>query len=244
MHVINTEMGGLQVRVVSAGAEDKPEVVAVLCHGFGAPGTDLVGLGGEIFSMAPTLKGRVRFYFPAAPLSLEALGMFGARAWWHLDMEALEKSLQSGKPRIRRKEKPEGLPNARRHLLALVDDVQKQTRLPISKVVLGGFSQGSMLATDAALRMEEAPGGLCIFSGTLLSEDDWTRLAKKRAGLRVVQTHGRQDMLLAFDEAQALRDLLQKAGLKMAFHAFNDGHTIDMHGVKMLADLLDTVAKG
>ena len=92
--------------------------------------------------------------------------------------------------------------------------------------MLGGFSQGAMLATDVALRLDEPPAGLVIFSGTLVNEAEWAARAPRRAGLGVLQSHGRQDPLLPFDNAVALRDLLAGAGLAVDFFAFDGGHAL------------------
>src|SRR5436309_2302056 len=72
-----------------------------------------------------------------------------------------------------RKAEPEGMAKARAMMLKLVDELVAQTGLPLGKIVLGGFSQGAMISTDVALRLEEAPRALAILSGTLLIEDAW-----------------------------------------------------------------------
>jgi phospholipase/carboxylesterase len=59
------------------GGGDGPLVV--LMHGFGAPGTDLVGL----WRVLDVPRG-VRFAFPEAPNEIP--GMPGAKAWWNLDL--------------------------------------------------------------------------------------------------------------------------------------------------------------
>ncbi|GIS63435.1 MAG: hypothetical protein CM1200mP2_56600 [Planctomycetaceae bacterium] len=52
---------------------------------------------------APELIGRTRLIFPAAPLSLDEVGMPGGRAWWHLDLEALNNAMGArGIPRPER----------------------------------------------------------------------------------------------------------------------------------------------
>ena len=112
---------------------------------------------------------------------------------------------------------------ARRHL---VQEVANQTGLPMQKLVLGGFSQGAMIATDVALRLEEAPGALVVLSGTLLIEDAWRTKAKARTGLPVFQSHGRQDPVLPFAAAEWLRDLFVEAGMQHEFVPFDGGHTI------------------
>src|SRR3954462_9332160 len=102
MRVTTIELAGLTTHVV--GPADASTTV-VLLHGFGAPGTDLVPLANAIASpgSAP------RFVFPEAPLELDRF----SRAWWLLDLEALEAELARGQPRDRRTEIPDGLPSAR-----------------------------------------------------------------------------------------------------------------------------------
>ena len=233
------ELGGLTCRVVSrlpVGVQ--PKLVVVLCHGFGAPGTDLVGIGDELFDLSPKLADSTEIIFPAAPLSLDQFGMFGGRAWWHIDMEELIGAIEHGNIRILRERRPDGIEEARDLLLALIDDVRTRTGLPLSQFVLGGFSQGSMLAVEAALNLPEPPGGLCLWSSTLVSEVDWRPKAARLKGVPVLQSHGRQDQILPFDAAVWLRDMLVEAGAIMDFIPFNGPHTIPMPGLEHLAEML------
>ena len=95
-----------------------------------------------------------------------------------------------------------------------------------------------MVATDVALRLEEAPAGLLIFSGSLISEPEWRKRAPSRRGLKVLQSHGTQDPLLPFERAVALRDLLIDAGLEVDFLSFEGGHTIPAEALERAADFL------
>ena len=221
---MHTEIAGLSVEVFQA-TQTAPTAAVILCHGFGAPGDDLVGLAPELVSAVPALRD-VRFYFPAAPLTLE-MGFGDSRAWWLIDMGAVQKLAHdpAAQREFRRKE-PEGMPAARKALLALVQDVAAHTGLPMKKIILGGFSQGAMIATDVALRLEEAPGGLCVLSGTLLIEDAWKLKAKARAGLPVFQSHGRQDPILPYVAAEWLKELFVESGMEHEFVPFDGGHTI------------------
>jgi phospholipase/carboxylesterase len=195
--------------------------LVVLLHGFGAPGTDLVGLWRVL-----DVPRETRFLFPAAPLRLG--GPYGdGRAWWPIDMVALERALARGELRDLADSEPEGLPAARAAVGRVLDEAD--TRLAPSALVLGGFSQGAMLACDVALgEPERSLAGLVLLSGTLLAEARWTRAAPARAGLRVLQSHGTHDPLLPFAMAERLRDRLVAAGLSVDFVPFRGGHEIPM----------------
>jgi len=237
MKRIRTNLGGLDAIILEPeGGARRPDVNVILCHGFGAPGEDLVGLGPELAQVSPELSSRVRWIFPHAPLSLDAYGAPGGRAWWLIDMEAM-----LGQRNWDRfvEEVPEGLPKARRMLTALVEEIGTRTEIPSGRTVLGGFSQGAMLTTDLALRLEEPPLGLGILSGTLISRLAWTERAPKRRGLPVFQSHGRQDPILPFEVSERLRKLLEESGLNVEFTGFNGPHTISMGVLTQLGRWLE-----
>lgn len=238
MHSVATSYGGLNCRVLQEG-DDAPEVLFVLCHGYGAPGTDLVPLGPEIASAAPHLRDRIRFAFPEAPLSLAEMGLPDGRAWWHLDVAAISRAIEQGELRDLRGGFPEGVPEARDMLSAAVTELAAEAGLPLDRVVLGGFSQGSMLATDVALRLPESPAGLCVLSGTLVAEEEWRALASDRGAMPVFQSHGRFDPILPFQGATWLRDALVESGLPVEFHEFDGVHTIPYEAIQRMAALVE-----
>jgi phospholipase/carboxylesterase len=209
------DLAGLTTRIV--GPADAA-TTCVLLHGFGAPGDDLVPLAGA-------LEGPVRFVFPEAPLSLG--GLYGdARAWWLLDLARLEDDQRRGVPRDRRDEVPEGLSEARAQVMRLLDQVQARFSVAAPALVLGGFSQGAMLALDVALHRDAPPAGLLLMSGTLIAEAAWQPRMASLAGVPVMLAHGRHDGLLPFSIAEVLRDRLTAAGADVDWQPFPGGHEI------------------
>src|SRR5579872_3760051 len=122
-----------------------------------------------------------------------------------------------------------------------VEQIIRETGLPLEKILLGGFSQGSMVAVDVALRLADRPAGLIVFSGTLLAEREWTELARKRGRLPVLQTHGLHDPILPFPAAEGLRDLFIASGFDVTFLPFPGPHTIPFEALKRAANLLTRV---
>ena len=209
----------------------------MLCHGYGAPGDDLVSLAPEVLQHDPTLARRVRFVFPEAPLALDNVP-FGGRAWWPIDMAQLQRRMVEGTVAAMMDEAPAGLPEARRLLLSTIEALQQQTKLPLSRFVIGGFSQGAMLTTDVVLRLDEAPAALVVLSGTLISKEQWRAQATRRTGLTVLQSHGTRDPILPYAGAKALEQLLVDAGLRVQFTTFSGGHGIDGAVLEALSGLV------
>jgi phospholipase/carboxylesterase len=207
--------------------------VVILMHGYGAPGTDLVPLWREL-----SVPHEVRFVFPEAPHDLG----FGGRAWWPIDMVRLQERFQKGAVEQLIAEVPEGIVEARTAVLAMLDAMQREIGLVPETTIIGGFSQGAMLATDVVLHSDQKFGGLAVLSGTLISHEEWLPLMPARRGLPVFQSHGRSDAVLPFDLAERLRDELTQAGLRVEFAPFNAGHGISGPALDGLAKLINEIA--
>lgn len=216
-----------------------PARLVVLCHGFGAPANDMAQVAKSIQQHLPQNLA-VRFVLAHGLLTLEEYGMPQGRAWWPIDMAALAARQNdiAGYITTIRSEPFPGMALARRALMQLIERELTRAELSYDQCVLAGFSQGAMLSTEVALRLDEPPKALGILSGTLTDESSWRRLAARRTGLKVVMAHGHTDAILPFDNAVALRDLLIGAGCDVAFTAFDDGHTIVDASLRALAQTI------
>ena len=210
------DLAGLSARVVG---DDDATTTVVLLHGFGAPGDDLVALGDAL--EIPN----VRYVFPAAPVKLPR--MYGnGLAWWMIDMEKLQDGYRTGNVAALLAEIPDGLAFARETLIAFLAALQTELAIPDDRLVLGGFSQGAMLTLDVALHREAPIAGLVQLSGTLIAESVWQPRMERLEGLPIIQSHGKQDMVLPFVVATTLRDRLVAAGAKHQWQPFTGGHEI------------------
>lgn len=219
------DFGDLSARVV--GGEGP---IVVLLHGFGASGSDLVGL-------SQVLGPDRRYIFPEAPLALPA--MYGdGRAWWMLDMEKMQRAMMMGTPRDLSEEYPEGLAKARAQLDGHLAAIESEFGVERSDIVLGGFSQGAMLSCDVALHSKVKPKSLVLLSGALLARNEWVP-AMTGASLNVFQSHGTDDTVLAQSGGIALKEALEEAGSTLEWHSFRGGHEIPMPVLGALRTFLD-----
>lgn len=210
----------------------------VLLHGFGAPGDDLAGLA-EMITVPPGTT----LVFPEAVRDLADLAgpMYrGARAWWMIDMARLEMAIRTGEIRDLTSEIPDGLTEAREAVARFLDALEKDEGIALDRLVLGGFSQGAMLALDVALRTERKIAGLVLLSGTYIAEREWQPLMSARKGTPVFQSHGAADPILPYELAEKLRDALGEAGLDVTFDRFEGGHEIPPSTMKRLGSWLSS----
>lgn len=199
----------------SVNNEDAPWVI--LFHGYGADAGDLAPLAEEI----PTQKD-CNWLFPEGHLEVQIGWNWTGRAWWPVNMEEIQQAQAAGVPRDLSKSTPQGLDVA----FKKASDMLAALKVPWNKIILGGFSQGAMLATELYLSAPETPLGLIMLSGACLHADQWREKAKLREGKTFFLAHGEQDPVLAYKGAQKLETVLTQSGMKGRLMRFSGGHEI------------------
>jgi phospholipase/carboxylesterase len=238
---LRTRIGSLDCIVVDGGTD--PSIGVVICHGYGASYDDLAGLSNEWISLLGDQGGKFRFVFPDAPNSLAELGMPQGRAWWPINMARLAEAVQAADFEELHEREPPGVKEARLALCETIVAVKEQLAGDENPLVLGGFSQGAMLAMDTALRGSIAPPQLLIqFSGTMICRPQWQQAMDRLSGTVVFQSHGTIDPILPYASAEALNQMLLNAGVENNFHSFQGPHTIDLESVTVTAELLRKIA--
>lgn len=196
-----------------------PEGASILLfHGYGADAYDLLPLSGMY--RAPL---RPTFYFPTGPLEVPIAPGYVGRGWFPIDIDRLKQALQERDFSQIERSFPKA---AFEELRSLCQQIVVELNLPLSKLFLGGFSQGALLATDMALNLHEKVRGLIVLSGILVQAQEWQKLATLKAGLHFFQSHGLNDSLLPYTQAEALATLFKKAKLQGELHSFAGGHEI------------------
>lgn len=205
----------------------------IFFHGYGADAQDLFPLADAI----PT-KATFNWLFPQGPLEVPIGPAWTGRAWWNIDMMAIQRAAEKGETRDMSNEIPAGLKKARDMAFEMI----KQMKIPWNQVVLGGFSQGAMLATDLFLHAPEKPRGLVIMSGTLINSQEWKQLVPARLNDSFFQSHGESDMVLGIKQARQLETLLCQGGMKGNLLSFRGGHEIPMGVIHKIGEYLSSKA--
>ena len=196
----------------------------VLLHGYGSSAEQWLP-----FTQTIRWPARGRFVFPQAP----AAGPAGGRAWWPLDLYD-HIAPGTGLPDLSATS-PEGLPVAATRVAALLTTIRSEVGGP---VVLGGFSQGAMVASEIAFRSAIPLDALVLFSPTTVSEPAWANGYASRRALPIFMAHGRRDRVLSFAIADRWRRGLQDAGLMVTWHAFDGEHELPAEVVEALNEFL------
>lgn len=194
--------------------------MVVFVHGYGADGTDLLGLADPL---APHLPGTV-FYSPDAPEPCNGAPM--GRQWFPIpwiDGSSEEAARQ-------------GLLAAADDLNAFLDEKLAAEGLTPDALVLLGFSQGAMMSLQVAPRRSPAIAGVVSISGRLLAPDLLYQAVSKPPILLI---HGDQDAVVPFEDMGLAGDALLAAGFETYGHVMKGtGHGIAQDGLSVALSFL------
>jgi phospholipase/carboxylesterase len=193
-------------------AEGEPVGALVLLHGRGADEHDLVPLF-DVLDPRRRLVGIA----PRAPLALPPGG-----AHWYV-VRAI------GYP------DPPTFHQTYARASGWLDVLPGLTGVSLEQTVIGGFSQGSVMAYALGLaRGRPAPAGIVALSGFMPTVEGF-ELDLDRHGLRVAIGHGTHDPIIGVEWSRQARERLEAAGLDVTYRESPTGHAIDPGFLRELA---------
>lgn len=189
-----------------APSRGRASALVVLLHGYGANGDDLIALGEAWRQQLPDAA----FVAPNAPEPIP--GMYGGLQWFDLTLRDPSEYWR-------------GVTAARPLLDGFLDTELARYRLAADRLVLVGFSQGSMLALHVGLRRSAAPAGIVAYSGLLAGPE---HLAEVTSRPPVLLIHGEIDELIPVQALHLAREALAGRGMRVEWHVRSGlGHGID-----------------
>jgi phospholipase/carboxylesterase len=181
----------------------------VLFHGRGADENDLFPLLDELDP-----ERRLHGYCPRGPLALPPGG-----AHWYVV------------PRV-------GFPDPATFAASYEAAGEWLDALPYDRIVLGGFSQGCVMALALGLGVgRPRPAAICGFSGFIPTVPGWA-LDASRPLPPVALGHGTLDPVIPVEFGRAARDALVAAGTPLLYREYPLPHTIDPRFVGEVRDWL------
>lgn len=188
-----------------------PKQIVIMLHGVGSNGEDLIGLA-PIFAQA--LPDAV-FVSPDAPFPYD-MAPIGYQ-WFSLYDRGPEAMLA-------------GIKVAAPLLEEFIEDRLQAHNLSADKLVLLGFSQGTMMSLYAGPRLEQDIAGILGYSGALLGGDTLETEAKNKPPIQLV--HGDEDDVVPVEASYHAKVTLEQAGFDVdALMVPGIGHGIDESGV-------------
>ena len=206
----------MPLEFLRGGRGSKP---LLLLHGFGATADDVYPIG--------EMPQAASFYglYPQAPKKIVVSGQTLGRAWFPREDTELSQAVFGSYFSSLEALDPPGLVESGREVRELLESEAGRSERP----VIGGFSQGAMVAIETALalaRNGRPPAAMLLFSGALIAGDRWRNELSRLEGVPVFQSHGTADPILDPVQGAALGEALDNAGCRRLFYEFDGTHTV------------------
>ena len=192
--------------------EETPNSAVILLHGYGANGRDLIDLGEEWKNQFPNTL----FISPDAPFECEASPV--GRQWFSLSEythQAMHREISS----------------QWHHLNDYIDAVINHFKIPENKIVLCGFSQGTMMALYTMMAREGKCAGVLGYSGRLLDHELVAEAKNKSVPIHLI--HGSADPVVPVDNWETAMEILSNNSFQVTGHKTKGlAHNIDLNGIE------------
>lgn len=216
---MTAKLSGPMVPPKNGGA---PKQAVVLLHGYGSDGQDLIGLAAYWRDLLPDAL----FVAPNAPEPCR--GNPGGYQWFPVTPEDLPYRF-------------DGASKAQPVIAGFLRDLWAQTGLGPSDTILGGFSQGAMMALHMGLTLDEALMGVIGFSGALIAPEGFATYSGPRPPVCLV--HGDRDPVVDPSLSEEAAAVLRSKGFSVSYHVeAGAGHTIAEDGLAFAGEFIAAVA--
>lgn len=196
--------------------------LVIFFHGYGADGNDLMSLSDSFSKLLPNAE----FYSPNAPNRCE-MGGIGYQ-WFPIRQNA------DGTTNL----------NSSKEIILSVNMINdyinlliKEKKIDISKILLIGFSQGTMIALETMISNEKGFMGLIGFSGGFL--DVTKKIGTDSIKTPIMLIHGDVDQVVPMTMTNIAVKQLHKKGFNVKKHICKDlGHGISIDGLNYASEFL------
>jgi phospholipase/carboxylesterase len=199
------------------GNETNPQSIIFLLHGLGSNGRDLI-------SLAPYWDRHTQnalFISPDAPFACDMVppGYPDSFQWFSLqsrDRDFIGQGIKIAFPILQQ----------------FIEAQAEKFKIPMNKIALAGFSQGTMMSLYTAPRLPETIAGVLGYSGALYGEDALIQDPDEFRKPPIHLIHGEHDDVVPFAAYHHAREGLESAGFDVTGHTTPHlAHSIDEKGI-------------
>ncbi|GKZ01337.1 hypothetical protein MPSEU_001084700 [Mayamaea pseudoterrestris] len=207
--------------------ETKQSALVVLAHGLGDSADGLEDVAQVLIKQLPYAK----FILPTAPTQPVTLnGGMRMNSWY--DIVGLDERSNESCVRIE---------ESRQKVTEILNREHEENKLPYSRMVLAGFSQGGALSLYTGLQMPEKLAGVCVLSGYLPHAAQF-KITSGSEDVPVFHGHGTQDPVVPYRMAEKSQQAVTAKGCKSyTLKSYAVGHSIHPDELKDATEFLRNV---
>ncbi|MDC1092702.1 dienelactone hydrolase family protein [Pelagibacteraceae bacterium] len=194
-------------------SKNKPKNAVILCHGYGGDGNDISILANYWRAHLPDTI----FICPDAPEKCAASPT--GFQWFDLMDQTPEQVLTKSLV-------------AENKLNKLIDEVKEKNKLNDSEIIIGGFSQGCMLAIQTGIKRKDKINSIIGYSGRIIDTEHLSKNMNSRPN--VILMHGDVDQIVTIESFLEAKDFFGKNNYAIETKIFkNCEHRIPTEGTSL-----------
>lgn len=182
-------------------------------HGLGADGHDFTSLVQQL-NLPAHLP--LRFIFPHAPLKPVTINNgYVMRAWFDIYSTQMEQRIDVA-----------GIADSVKFVEQLIENEQSKG-ISSEKIMIGGFSQGSVIAMTTGLQYPKKLAGVIALSGYLPhAAQVLSNKSLANQAIPIFLAHGTEDTVVPFMLGKITEAALEKDGIPVDWHSYPMPHTV------------------
>ena len=206
------------------GNAKNPDHLFLILHGYGANGENLISLGQAFSSIFPNAY----FIAPNAPQNHE-MGAYEGFQWFSL----IDRDHQVIAPEVIK---------TNQILNEFINKNLKKFNLKKKNLIIGGFSQGAMMAMYNSLSSVEEYKAVLSFSGRLILPEHLGEKTKSKPKICLI--HGKNDDVVPAESLDYTYNQLNNIGIYAQKNLLDDlYHEIDIRGVNIANNFLELLSQ-
>lgn len=174
---------------------------------------------GDLAGLSPMIGGQNHYFCLNAPIELSLGYIPGSYSWFDTDERTLET-----------------ITNSVNLIKSTLDIIIQKYEIPYSEMLIGGFSQGGMVATHIGLTQKIGFKGVISMSSRLLKHD--MQITNQSP---VFISHGLNDQVISVEEGRKSRDILEKSGCAVSYKEYSMAHEIKQDTIGDLKEWLEKI---
>ena len=168
-----------------------------------------------------------------APFKFSLISLrFLHNIWFHVDID-WNGNLKEKKSQILRSEKL---------IIDTITHIQDEYNIDTTKIFIGGFSQGGMMALHILSKYPEKFKGFIAHSTRLLKDFEFQDNLSRYKNLNLLIIHGKRDLVLRIRNAYETKKIFEGMNSNIEFHELKIGHRITIDSINIIENWFSKIS--
>ena len=127
-------------------------------------------------------------------------------------------------------------------IIDTINHIQDEYNIDTTKIFIGGFSQGGMMALHILSKYPEKFKGFIAHSTRLLKDFEFQDNLSRYKNLNLLIIHGKRDLVLRIRNAYETKKIFEGMNSNIEFHELKIGHRITIDSINIIENWFSKIS--